>query len=44
MMNLLYKHGSYPHCLQNHAVCVANIKANVKANVKTTNFRADEVK
>ena len=39
MMNLLYNHGSYPHCLQNHAVSLAN----VKANIKTTNFRADEV-
>ena len=27
MMNLLYKDGSYPHCIQNRAILVANVKA-----------------
>ena len=31
MMNLLYKRGSYPHCMQNPAI------------VKATNFRVYEV-
>ena len=43
MMNLLYKHGSYPHYLQNRAISSAIIKANFKANVKVTHFRVDEV-
>jgi hypothetical protein len=43
MMNLLYKDGSYPHCIQNRAILMANVKANVKANIKATNFNVYEV-
>jgi hypothetical protein len=39
MMNLLYKDGSYPHCMQNRAI----FKANVKADVKASNFNVYEV-
>mgnify|MGYP007003112135 CR=1 FL=1 len=35
MMNLLYKRGSYPHCMQNPVIVMACVKA--------TNFRVYEV-